>query len=191
VKESMGEGKAKIAEGRTWRLFAGFFRIGFFTIGGGYAMIPLIQYDIVEKRKWLEDEEFLSLIALAQSLPGVITINTAVIVGYKVNGKKGAAAAALGAGLPSFLIIILVANYFLNFRDNVYVQRFFTGARAAVVGLVLYAAFSLGKTTLRTNKSRLSFILGLSLLLILDLHPAVVIIISGLLGYFFFKEEGD
>lgn len=189
--EGMEEGKVKIAKGRTWRLFAGFFRIGFFTIGGGYAMIPLIQHDIVEKRKWLEDEEFLDLIALAQSLPGVITINTAVIVGYKVNGLKGAVAAALGAGLPSFVIIVLVASYFLNFRDNIYVQRFFTGARAAVVGLVLYAAFSLGKTTLRTKKSWLCFIFGLSLLLVLDVHPAVVIIVSGLLGYFFFKEEGD
>ena len=95
-----------------FELFRSFFKIGLFTFGGGYAMVPLIEAEIIERRRWLPQGEFLDLLTLAQSSPGPIAVNTSVFIGYKVRGLRGAVAASLGAVLPSFLIILIVAIFF-------------------------------------------------------------------------------
>ncbi len=172
-----------------WLLFAGFFRIGAFTIGGGYAMIPIIQRDLVERNRWLEKEEFLDLIAAAQSIPGVITANTAAVVGYRLAGLKGALVSMLGAVLPSFLIILLIANFLLRFQDNVYVDNFLAGVRPAVVGLLFYAAFSLGGKALSTPVNWVLFMLALAALVIFNVHPIVVIVLAGSAGFFLFNKK--
>ena len=119
-----------------WDSFKTFFRIGGFTIGGGYAMIPLIESEVVEKHKWLNKEEFLDIIAIAQSCPGVFAINMSVFIGYKKRRLAGAICSALGTALPSFIIILLIAMFLGGFRDNSYVEAAFKGLRPAVVALI-------------------------------------------------------
>lgn len=124
-------------------LFAAFFKIGAFTFGGGYAMIPLIEREIIERRKWIAQKDFMELLTLAQSAPGPIATNAAVFVGYRTAGLKGAVSAATGAVLPSFIIILLIALYLTGFRDNRYVDAAFKGIRPAVVALIAAPLFNL------------------------------------------------
>ena len=119
-----------------WTIFISFLKIGAFTFGGGYAMIPLIATEMIERRRWLTNEEFLGQLTIAQSLPGPIALNTAVFVGYKTRGVKGAIAALLGVVIPSFLIILLIATSFADFKDNNLVTAAFKGMRPAVVALI-------------------------------------------------------
>lgn len=118
-------------------LFIAFFKIGAFTFGGGYAMIPLIQREVIHNRKWLGQEEFSDLLALAQSAPGPLSLNTAVFVGYKMKGFAGAAAAITGSVLPSFLTILFIVILFTDIRNNPVVDAAFKGMRPAVVALII------------------------------------------------------
>lgn len=126
-------------------LFGSFFKIGLFTFGGGYAMVPLIQAEVIERREWLRSEEFLDLLTLAQSAPGPIAVNTSVFIGYKVRGLRGACAASLGAVLPSFLIILAVALFFAGVRHNPVVDAAFKGMRPAVVALIVVPVVDLAR----------------------------------------------
>ena len=126
-------------------IFASFFKIGLFTFGGGYAMLPLIEQELIAKRGWIEHKEFLDLLTLAQSVPGPIAINTSVFVGYKMRGLKGAVAALLGSVLPSFVIILAIALMFADIRHNPVVDAAFKGMRPAVVALIVVPVFSLAR----------------------------------------------
>ena len=128
-----------------FRLFATFFKIGLFTFGGGYAMIPLIQREVIERRKWIDEKDFLDMLVLAQSTPGPIAVNTAVFVGYKMAGTLGAIAATLGTVLPSFIVILLLALFFAEVRDNRYVDAAFRAMRPAVVALIVAPLMGLVK----------------------------------------------
>ena len=118
-------------------IFWSFFKIGIFTFGGGFAMIPLIEREIIERRKWIASEDFLEMMVVAQSAPGPIALNTAVFVGYKIRGYAGAVAATLGVIVPSFSVILLVAMFFTNVRHNPVVDAAFKGMRPAVVALIV------------------------------------------------------
>lgn len=131
--------------GISFQLFWSFLKIGAFTFGGGYAMIPLIESEVVTKRHWIEKEKFLELLTLAQSAPGPISLNTAVFVGYSMHKTKGAVAAVLGVIVPSFFIILLIAMYFSNVRDNHVIDAMFKGMRPAVVALIAAPVFGLAK----------------------------------------------
>lgn len=126
-------------------IFLSFFKIGLFTFGGGYAMLPLIERELIVKRKWIEQKEFLDLLTLAQSVPGPIAVNTSVFVGYKVRGLRGAAAALLGTVLPSFAIILVIAIFFADIRHNPVVDAAFKGMRPAVVALIIGPVLSLAR----------------------------------------------
>ena len=126
-------------------IFLSFFKIGLFTFGGGYAMLPLIERELITKRKWIEQKEFLDLLTLAQSVPGPIAVNTSVFVGYKVRGLGGAVAALLGSVLPSFVIILAIALFFADVRQNPVVDAAFKGMRPAVVALILAPIIHLSK----------------------------------------------
>ena len=128
-----------------WEIFWSFFKIGLFTFGGGYAMIPLIEAEIINRRGWLARDEFMELLTLAQSSPGPIAINTSVFIGYKVRGLKGAVAASLGATLPSFLIILIVAIFFAGIRHNPVIDAAFKGMRPAVVALIVVPTIALAR----------------------------------------------
>ena len=137
-------------------LFLAFFRIGAFTFGGGYAMIPLIQKEVVDNKKWLKEQDILDIIAIAESTPGPIAINSATFVGYKVAGVLGSAAATLGVVLPSFVIILALSFVLEQFGDIVAVKYAFNGIRAGVLALILKALFSMYKSC---PKSLFSYIL--------------------------------
>lgn len=119
-----------------WQLFWTYLKIGTFTLGGGYAMIPLIQREVVDRQHWIDEEEFLNMIALAQAAPGIIAINSAIFVGYRIYGWRGLIATVLGATLPSFCIILAIAIVFSDFRDQPAVEAVFKGIRPTVVALI-------------------------------------------------------
>lgn len=125
-------------------LFYSFFKIGLFTFGGGYAMIPLVQREVVRKG-WILEDQFLELLTLAQSAPGPLALNTAVFVGYRVKGYRGVALSVFGIILPSFVIILIIAIYLHSFRDNNVVAAVFKGIRPAVVALMLAPVFGFSK----------------------------------------------
>lgn len=126
-------------------IFVSFFKIGLFTFGGGYAMLPLIEQELIAKRGWIEHKEFIDLLTLAQSVPGPIAVNTSVFVGYKMRGFPGAVAALLGSVLPSFVIILVIAILFADIRHNPVVDAAFKGMRPAVVALIVVPVFSLAR----------------------------------------------
>lgn len=165
------------------KLFLTFFQIGAFTFGGGYAMVPLIQREVCSRQRWLTDEEFLNCLALAQSAPGPLAINTAAYIGYKLRGKAGLFVAVLGAALPSFMIIIAVASLFQRFADLSPVQAAFRGMRPAIFMLMAYAVISLSKKTLHDKFSLVVAAVALVLLL-LGLPTFLVLILAGTLGFF-------
>ena len=126
-------------------MFGSFFKIGLFTFGGGYAMVPIIQREVIDRRGWVDRDEFIELLTLAQSAPGPSALNTSVFVGYKVRGYAGALAALLGVVVPAFTVILIVAIYFAQFRENVYVNAAFKGMRPAVVALIVSPIVSLSR----------------------------------------------
>ncbi|WP_055666058.1 chromate transporter [Desnuesiella massiliensis] len=132
-------------------MFLVFFKIGAFTIGGGYAMVPLIEKEVVDKKQWVEKEEFVDMLALAQSSPGPIAVNTAVFVGYKVGGVPGLIFTTLGSVLPSFIIILIIASFFVGIQDSPVVERIFKGIRPAVVALIAAPVIRMGKSA-KINK---------------------------------------
>ena len=129
-----------------WQLFISFLKIGAFTFGGGYAMVPLIEREVIDKKGWVKREDFLDLLTIAQSAPGPIALNTAVFVGYRIRGLKGALSALMGIVLPAFVIILLVAIFFADIRDNQYVDAAFKAMRPAVVALIVAPIVGLAKS---------------------------------------------
>ena len=173
---------------KSLNMFLSFFKIGAFTLGGGYAMIPLIEKEIVDRKKWMERQEFLDMLALAQSSPGPIAVNTSVFVGYKVSGFMGVVAAVLGAVLPAYLAIILVATVFINIKDNAVVERIFKGIRPAVVALVAVPVVNLSKGIKLNFKTALIPIIVALLVVFIKLTPIVIIIVAALLGILYKKH---
>lgn len=128
-------------------LFWAFFKVGAFSFGGGYAMIPLIKKEIIDIHHWLSVDQFLDIIAISQMTPGPIAINAATFVGYKVGGFWGSAAATIGVTSPSFLIIIILALLIIRYRHLPWLDAFFKGVRPAVIALIVQAAYSVGKSS--------------------------------------------
>ncbi len=158
-----------------FQLFATFFRIGCFTIGGGYAMIPLIEREIVTKRQWLTQEVFADMIALSQAAPGIIAVNIAVLVGWRVNRFWGAMASVLGAVLPSFVIILLLATLFNRYRNLPALEAIFKGIRPAVVAIIASTVFNMIKRAKLTWASALIPFAALALIWFGGLSPIWII----------------
>ena len=166
-----------------WESFKTFFKIGLFTLGGGYAMIPLIEEETVNRHKWINKDEMLDLIAIAQSCPGVFAINIAIFIGYKLNKVRGALATTLGTALPSFLIILAIAIFFQQFKDNEVVASIFRGIRPAVVALIAVPTFNLAKQA-RLNKYTLWIpIVSALAIWLLGVSPIWIIIFAGIGGF--------
>ena len=170
-----------------WESFKTFFRIGIFTLGGGYAMIPLIEEEVVNKHKWVEKDEMLDLIAIAQSCPGVFAINIAIFIGYKLRKERGAIATTFGTALPSFLIILAIAMFFSQFKDNPIVAAMFRGIRPAVVALIAVPTFNLAKRA-ELNKWTIWIpIVSALLIWLMGVSPIWIIILAGIGGYLYGK----
>ena len=166
-----------------WQIFLVFAKIGAFTIGGGIPMIAAIKSELVE-RKWLKDEDFLDIITLAQSAPGLFAVNISILTGHKLRGTKGSIVATIASCLPPFLIILLVAMFFTNFKDNEYVMRAFKGIRPVVVALIGKPMIDMMKATKMRWWSWM--IVATSLIIVCFLHYSpiyiIVCVIAGAVG---------
>lgn len=164
-----------------WTLFLTFFKIGAFTIGGGYAMLPLIQREVVG-RGWMKDDDFMDLFAVTQSLPGAFAINMSIFIGYKLKKTMGAIVCMLGSTLPSFIIVLLIALFFTQVADNVWVEKAFKALRPATVALIAVPCLSTA-LKLKLKKSVLLIPLIAALLIWLaDVSPVYIIVVSALGG---------
>lgn len=175
-------------------LFSIFFKIGMFTIGGGYAMVPLIQNEIVNKKKWMDEGEFIDTLAVAQSSPGPIAVNTAVFVGSKVMGKRGVFLATLGAVLPSFLIILTIALFFRGIKDSHIFAAVFKGIKPAVVALIFSPVVTMSKKQ-KVNLKNFWIPLSVGILVTYTFLSPIFFILVGLVGgnvyYSYFKKEKE
>ena len=172
------------------KLFATFSKIGLFTIGGGYAMIPLMERDIVDRNAWVKKEEFLDLLAVAQSAPGVFAVNIAIFVGYRLRGAKGAVAASLGSVIPSVVCILLIALFFHNFRHYEIVENIFWGLCPAVVALIAAPVFSVARSAKITRTTVWIPILSALLIVAFGVSPIYIILAAGVGGYVYGKIKG-
>lgn len=163
--------------------FTSFFKIGLFTLGGGYAMIPVIEAEVVEKKKWIDKAEFLDLIAIAQSCPGVFAINISIFIGYRMRKVKGALCTSLGTALPSFFIILLIAMFFHSFQDNKVMAALFRGIRPAVVALIAVPTFKLAQSAKITLTNCWIPIACALAIWMLGVSPILIIIIAAVSGY--------
>lgn len=172
-------------------IFFTFFKIGCFTFGGGFAMIPLIEREVVIKKQWVKQEEVIDVFAVSQSIPGAIGINSSTFIGYKIAGYKGAISATLGIILPSFIIITLIAAFFSRFQDYPIVKNAFLGVRASVVALIAMAVIKIGKAAIRDNLTAVIAIVTILLVIVLDVHAIYVIILGSLTGVITYKLFPD
>ncbi|EDT74531.1 MULTISPECIES: chromate transporter [Clostridium] len=163
-------------------MFITFFKIGAFTLGGGYAMLPIIQKEVVEKKKWIGETEFLDMVAISQSAPGPLAVNISAFVGQKMKGLMGLITSTLGAILPSFIIIILVASVFLGIENSPVVQRVFQGIRPAVVALIAVPVISMGKTAKVNKKNFIIPLLAAVLVAVFKITPIYVILGAAAIG---------
>ena len=173
-----------------WQIFLVFAKIGSFTIGGGYAMIPLISDEII-KRKWLPEEDLPDIIALAQSAPGVLAVNMAIFTGYKIRGVKGSIAATLGSVLPSFLIILLIAMLFAGYKDNPVVIKIFKGIRPVVVSLILVPMIKMARKGNKTWWAWAISALTLNMVAFLNFSPIYILLVVIVMAtlYHLYKER--
>ena len=176
---------------KVFRMFLDMVKIGLFTFGGGYAMIALLESELVAKRNWLEKDEFLDMIAVAESTPGPVAVNMATFIGYRQGGVAGAAFSTLGVCLPSFLIIFGISFFFDAFLSLSYVSYAFKGIRVCVIYLILSSGWKLLKTMERTPFSLLLFGTVFSAVLIFSLlsvrfSSVLYILLSALAGFFLY-----
>jgi len=164
-----------------WTLFITFTKIGAFTIGGGYAMLPLIEREVINKG-WISKEDFIDLFAVAQSLPGIFAVNIAIFLGYKLKGVKGSVVCTLGTILPSFIIILIIALFFTQVRDNVWVEKIFKGLRPAVVALIVVPCISAARSIGLTWKTAVIPIVSALLIWRLGVSPVYIILAAAIGG---------
>lgn len=157
-------------------LVATFFQIGLFTFGGGYAMIPLIEREVVEKRQWVSEKDLVDLIAISQSLPGVFAINLSTFIGQRQRGRTGAIASVIGCALPSFLVILAIAAGLARYQNLAVVQQFFIGVRAAVTAQILLATLKMGRQIVLDKVTASIALVAWVLVIAMDLHPVLTVL---------------
>lgn len=160
-------------------LFISFFKIGIMTFGGGYAMLPMLEREIVVKHKWVTMEEIIDYFAIGQCTPGIIAVNTATFVGYKKNKVSGGVAATLGVITPSIIIICILAGIIDAVSDNVYVQHAFAGISVAVCALLVQAVLKLTKSGVKDVFTAIVAVVSFIISVVLGLSPIIIVILAG------------
>lgn len=163
-------------------LYISFVKIGFMTFGGGYAMLPILEREVVEKKKWATSEEILDYYAIGQSTPGIIAINTATFCGYKMAKNIGGVVASLGFITPSIIIITLISKFLENFSHIEAIQHAFVGIRIAVCALVLYSVIKMVRKNANSLGKFAVFLLTFLAIAVLNISPVLIVIGVGLLG---------
>ena len=164
-------------------MFLTFAKIGAFTLGGGYAMVPIMEKEIVDRKQWLTREEFMDILIVAQSTPGLFAINMASHIGNKARGVMGGVIGSLGVALPSIVVILLIAMFFRTFKDNIYVEKVFMGIRPAVVALIAAPCFSMARTAKITLYNVWIPIVACILITAFGVSPIWIILVAGVAGY--------
>lgn len=183
----------KLKDNTYFQLFSTFFKIGSFTFGGGWAMISIIQREVVEKRHWIKQEEFLDLLAIAQSMPGILAVNISTVIGDRLKGVKGSLAAALGTILPSFIIILMIAIFLTPdaIKNNPTLTAIFKGIRPAVVALIIAPVITTAKSA-GINLKTVFIPVTVALLIYSGLpiisNPVIFISIGAIGGYLYFTH---
>jgi chromate transporter len=163
-------------------LFVSFFKIGAFSFGGGYAMIPLIEKEIIERHSYLTMTQFSDIIAIAEMTPGPISVNAATFVGYKVAGLLGSIICTIGVVMPSFIVILLLARFFISYQQHPMLRAIFRGIRPMVIALVLAAAYVIGKISFIDGPSIVIGFIIFFLVYRKKLHPVLAVSLAGVLG---------
>ena len=169
-----------------WDLFVSWFKMGLFTFGGGYAMLPMIQKEVIEKHQWATEDEVMDYYALGQCTPGIIAVNTATFIGYKIKGVMGGIVATFGVVAPSIIIISLISSLISNFSELEVVRHALKGIQVAVCVLMFVAIEKLLKKGVKDLPGILIFIAALALSLFTDLSTVIMVILAGLAGYVIF-----
>lgn len=163
-------------------IFLTFLKLGAFSFGGGYAMIPLIEREVCQNKKWVEKEKLYDVFAVSEALPGAIALNASAFVGYTVAGIPGAIAALLGNLVPSVIIVWVLIASFVHFKDSIYVQNAFNGIRPTIIALITFASYKIAKSGIKDWVTPFIFIGAFIACLIYHLPPIPVIITAALLG---------
>lgn len=177
MNQSKSDGKTSLIE-----LFFVFAKIGVMTFGGGYAMLPILQREIVDNRHWASDEDLANYFAIGQCTPGVIAVNTATFIGYQSRGILGGIAATLGVVFPSLIIISFLAGIIARFSDNIFVQKAFTGIRICVCALILKAVLKLYTSAVKDKLTLGVFLIASLVAIFLDLSPIILILTALVVG---------
>lgn len=172
-------------------LFIAFFKIGLFTFGGGYAMLPIIEHEIVDKKGWITNEELLQYFSLSQCTPGVIAVNTATFVGTKKHGFLGGVSATLGVVTPSIIIISILATVLKELDGIPAVTHAFAGIRPAVAALIVVSCIKIFKSSVKSLSQILLCIVSFILVAFLNLSPIFVVLIASIYGLLFFRKGGE
>lgn len=162
-------------------------KIGAFTLGGGYAMIPIMEREFVDKHQWMDKQEFMDIMVVAQTTPGIFAIDMASHIGYKLRGVRGGIVGAVGIALPSIIAIIIIAMFFRTFKDNPYVAKFFRGVRPAVVALIAAPCFKMAQTAGITVRTLWIPVVCCLLISLLGVSPILIIIAAGVAGWLYGK----
>ena len=171
------------------QIFFVFAKIGTFTLGGGYAMMPLIQREVVDKRQWISKDDFVDMVAVSQAVPGIFAVNIAIFTGYRLKKNMGSIVATLGSILPSFIIILAIAMFFRQFQDNIWIQKMFNAIRPAVVALIAVPVFTTAKTVGINLKTVIIPVAAAFLIWYWGISPVYVVLIAGLGGLIYGKIE--
>ena len=173
-----------------FELYWAFFRIGGLTFGGGYAMLPMLQKEVVEQKKWATEEELLDYYAVGQCTPGIIAVNVATFIGQKTRGTLGGIIATLGVVAPSFLIILVLASVINHFNENEIVAHALAGIRVAVAALIVSAIIKLWKKGIKDLLGIIIFAAVVLLSLLLDVSPIIIVVVSMLFGILYGRAAG-
>lgn len=167
-----------------WTLFSSTFMLSAFTFGGGYVIVPLMKKKFVDKLKWIDEEEMLNMIAIAQSSPGAIAVNAAIMIGYKLRGIIGAVIATIGTVLPPLLILTVISIFYQEFRDNPYISAMLKGMQAGIAAVIIDVVINLSGNIIKKKKvlSIIMMIVAFITVFFFDVNVMIVIIIAGLIG---------
>lgn len=167
---------------KLWELYIAWFKMGLFTFGGGYAMLPMIQRDVVEKKKWATEDEIMDYYAIGQCTPGIIAVNTATFVGYKVKGIAGGIIATLGVVSPSLIIITIIAAFLTNFQDIVVVQQALSGIRISVCILMSVSIYKLAKKSVTNIFGITLCVLAFVMSYFTSVSTVLLVVVAGICG---------
>ncbi|MDR1562833.1 MAG: chromate transporter [Dysgonamonadaceae bacterium] len=166
------------------QLFLTFSKIGAFTVGGGYAMLPLVEREVVDNRKWITKTDFVDMLAISQSLPGIYAVNISILTGYRLRGYKGSIIATLGSILPSFLIILLIAAFFRHYNENPYIAKAFRAIRPAMVALIAVPVFTTARAIGVNLKTVTVPVVAALLIYMLGVSPVWIVSVAAVAGMF-------